>query len=570
MTIPSTKDANLQKNHELSDGPKISQWGDFANWEKQLGGLKIAVIVIGFFVLFMILGTVIESYQGTEFANRIVYKRWYFILVQFLMFLSVIYAMFLRLPFKKRLAGFYVVHIGLILVGIGSVFTYIAGIDGQITLLPNTPAREVVLSDDIAIITYPQSNESVLYRLPYKTGEISINESFRDVTLKNFLPFAEKVLTWRAPQMATETNSPSSFYKLSNPNVSQDLLFSLHPEASDLPTTQNLGPLSVHYFPEELGPCFNKIGESKILVWDTKAKICFSPEEQKINIQKTKTGKRFLAIKRGLEYHSFFPDFSPFPLDKDLNFAKDSPLRAISLNLFEGQRHLFLMGPIMAYFHDGAWYSENLQNGTGKADLPWMGFELELIKHSIDLIPFYLPQSVTPIQQNGSLIKGNERALSFEVAGQTYWATQNSPVKLTLSNGQTLEVQLNKETLRLPYELVLSQFKMETDPGTQTPASYESFVKLFDGETIGNHHIFMNNPLKYEGLTFYQASYFPLENNSGHGSVLSVNMDPGRSTKYAGSLFVVLGAIWHFGFKNRKSSKNKNKQGIKEEATSPV
>jgi hypothetical protein len=61
----------------------------------------------------------------------------------------------------------------------------------------------------------------------------------------------------------------------------------------------------------------------------------------------------------------------------------------------------------------------------------------------------------------------------------------------------------------------------------------------------------MNNPLKYDEFTFYQSSYFPLGPDL-YGSALSVNYDPGRALKYLGSLFIVLGSIWHFYIRRKK------------------
>jgi hypothetical protein len=90
---------------------------------------------------------------------------------------------------------------------------------------------------------------------------------------------------------------------------------------------------------------------------------------------------------------------------------------------------------------------------------------------------------------------------------------------------------------------------MDHNPGTMDPASYESFVRLFSKEGPTEHHIYMNNPLKHSGFTFYQASYFKDENDN-FGTVLSVNADPGRFIKYLGALLVVLGAIWHFSIRS--------------------
>ena len=97
---------------------------------------------------------------------------------------------------------------------------------------------------------------------------------------------------------------------------------------------------------------------------------------------------------------------------------------------------------------------------------------------------------------------------------------------------------------------------MDTDPGTNNPASYESFVKLFDNGQTSNHHIFMNNPLKHAGFTFYQASYSQ-DSSGNYSSTLAVNVDQGRFLKYLGSLMLVFGGIWHYTL-NRKKSKGAN------------
>ena len=72
------------------------------------------------------------------------------------------------------------------------------------------------------------------------------------------------------------------------------------------------------------------------------------------------------------------------------------------------------------------------------------------------------------------------------------------------------------------------------------------------GSTAGNTggktaRISMNEPLKYESWTFYQASFeAPETPEDSYRSILSVNYDPGRSLKYIGSLWIVLGVILLF------------------------
>jgi hypothetical protein len=69
----------------------------------------------------------------------------------------------------------------------------------------------------------------------------------------------------------------------------------------------------------------------------------------------------------------------------------------------------------------------------------------------------------------------------------------------------------------------------------------------------------MNNPLKVQGYTLYQASYS--ENQDGsYSSTLTVNVDQGRPLKYLGSLMLVLGAIWHFNLNKKKEKKLEGKE----------
>ena len=56
----------------------------------------------------------------------------------------------------------------------------------------------------------------------------------------------------------------------------------------------------------------------------------------------------------------------------------------------------------------------------------------------------------------------------------------------------------------------------------------------------------MNEPLTYGEYTFYQSSYQTDDQGMPIGSILSVGYDPGRTVKYAGSLFIVLGIFMMF------------------------
>ena len=55
----------------------------------------------------------------------------------------------------------------------------------------------------------------------------------------------------------------------------------------------------------------------------------------------------------------------------------------------------------------------------------------------------------------------------------------------------------------------------------------------------------MNNPLRYDGTTFYQADL--RSTRTEKGTVLQVVTNPGWMTPYVGCMFVAVGMLAHFG-----------------------
>ena len=139
------------------------------------GNLKFAVLIIALFSLALAYGTFMESFHGTEYAGRLVYKAWWFFGLQFLMFLSILFATLIRLPVRKNLYGFYVIHSGLIIIFLGSFITYYSGIDGSLVLLPNLASREIQVNEDELHIMLSAKSKKLKLRLPYVAREQKFN-----------------------------------------------------------------------------------------------------------------------------------------------------------------------------------------------------------------------------------------------------------------------------------------------------------------------------------------------------------------------------------------------------------
>lgn len=531
----------------------------YDRFEKTVGGMKFAVVIILIFAAMMTLGTFLESYYGTEFANRTLYKRWPFMLVQFGMFLSISLATFIRLPPKKRLYGFYAIHSGLIMLGCGAFITWYSGVDGQVILRPNQPTRRVYLSKDILTLTYPNQGKTVEKLMPSAAFEAQIDETYEEITLGRYFPYSERVLKWVSPRLKhpdpnKEVDLHSAQYMLFNERVSEELILSLHPEAEEFDSSMTMGPLSIHFLPAGLSECFSRTNPSRLILWDARKSQCFTPEERGIELQKGESGNEFFVVQEeNGEVYSFFPDYSPYPLSRDFNSVqRDSHLRLFNRQLFQEEPHLFLFGEALSYFDETqeSWVVKSL-NQTSLAELPWMGLQLRLLSYEKNKIPEKRPEYTLPIQKNNEIIRGRERALELVVKNKSFWVTNERPISLMI-DGVKVEARIGKQTIFLPFEFVLEEFKMDTDPGTRNPASYESFVKLFTPKGVERHHIFMNNPLKHKGFTFYQASYSQDPETGVYNSTLSANVDQGRPLKYLGSLFLVLGTAWHYQITRRR------------------
>jgi hypothetical protein len=537
------------------EGKFVSSWNKA---EKSFGSLKFAVIIILIFSVLMIIGTFVESYYGTEFAGRIVYKNPIFMLVQAGMFISIVAATFLRLPMKKRLYGFYVIHAGLVIIGMGSFITWFAGVDGSLTLYPNSPSREIVLPEDMLEIHVPDDNKKISYPLPSSAFSKNLDVTYEGYHFKRYYPYSDNVLTWKDSEKGSKKFNSGQF-RIGNDNFSQDFTLSLNPQAFDFESSLTMGLLNIHYMPSSMARCFGLNNKSGYILWNSEELTCLTPEEAKLPIKKTNTGKEFFSYKYKDQILTFVPSSSPWPYNKEMRMVTNSPIKSFAKNMFKEKPTLFIMGKEIAFYHEGLeqWERHKLPESKRKSvELPWMGFNLRLLKHVEDQYPVNVPHYQLPIQKNGQLLRGKIKALEVTVQNKTYWLTNEKPLSL-LIDGKKVNFYLTKKSIKLPFEFVLTSFKMDKDPGTNTPASYESFVKVFTENGASRHHIFMNNPFKHKGFTFYQASYTPLEGGQ-YSSTLSANVDQGRPFKYGGSLMLVLGSMWHY-YLNRKRYRKKTK-----------
>jgi hypothetical protein len=126
------------------------------------------------------------------------------------------------------------------------------------------------------------------------------------------------------------------------------------------------------------------------------------------------------------------------------------------------------------------------------------------------------------------------------------WLVSNglgSPQRLSWK-GQDFVLVLRPVRHYLPFTLTLKKFRHDLYPGTDIPRNFSSLVRLRDPARGEDRDalISMNNPLRYGGRAFYQASF----GKNDTLSVLQVVENPGWVLPYLSCALVALGLLVHF------------------------
>jgi cytochrome c biogenesis protein ResB len=119
-------------------------------------------------------------------------------------------------------------------------------------------------------------------------------------------------------------------------------------------------------------------------------------------------------------------------------------------------------------------------------------------------------------------------------------------------NGQRYTFALRPTRAYKPFSLTLLKATHDKYPGTEIPKDFRSRVRLQNPAKGEDREveIFMNNPLRYEGLTFFQyqmaADEMVLRAGQRPSSTFQVVRNPSWLTPYAGCVIVAVGLIIQF------------------------
>jgi hypothetical protein len=110
--------------------------------------------------------------------------------------------------------------------------------------------------------------------------------------------------------------------------------------------------------------------------------------------------------------------------------------------------------------------------------------------------------------------------------------------------GRNYTIALRRTRIYFDFSLNLVEFRHDKYPGTDIPRNFSSRVRLrsADGSEDREVRIFMNNPLRHGGYTFYQAGF----RNNDTTTILQVVRNPGWTVPYIACCLSGLGLLLHF------------------------
>ena len=136
------------------------------------------------------------------------------------------------------------------------------------------------------------------------------------------------------------------------------------------------------------------------------------------------------------------------------------------------------------------------------------------------------------------------------------WNSDRMALMPTQASNEYDTIRMGDEQYRLglnfhrevkPYWVSLEDVRRITYSGTETPRDFSSYVRIVDPETGADRkeRIWMNNPLRYRGETFYQSSYQSLPGGKELTGIQVVK-NSGWLIPYVACSITALGMFAHF------------------------
>ncbi len=532
----------------------------------KLGAILMSVIAIG-----SIFGTFIESfYGGRDAAYQIIYAAAWFEATLALFIINLILSFFKRMPYRRQQSGFVVIHLAMVIILISAGITRYFGYEGVMPIREGATV-DFIFSDKVhAKVSTDKQEASYPVRL-FKPGKVD--------------QWQEVVLEGEKYQLGI-TEFWSNFTEVydEGPGGPPGVQFGVS-MGGDISThvlsageRNKIGSVPAHFLNRDF------VGEMTVARY---GELRVNADGESCTIE--------VGVPDGEIHHCGGMEFEIIEFQTSYAVGGESlpngpltnPMIRIAITDGDGrkgERLLFALHPEFSMGHSGGEedfadlnllysvssgieFSYNSNEGL-KARA---SFEISAMDMNSDDQQTIAPGEVFTVKEEVLYINDAQgfsfvpvKVMSSVVLKPANSENPNAPsaARLTLRdsngneasaicikhsgfervelNGHRFKLSFGPVKLKLDYTVTLDDFVLNTYPGSDNPATYESYVLLNDpGQGIVNErfHVYMNHPMTHRGSKHFQSSYDP----DRKGTVLSVNHDPGKIPTYIGYAMISLG-----------------------------
>lgn len=164
-----------------------------------LGGIHLAIALIGAAAAIVVAGTLLESLTGSHlFAARWTYESPFFQLLLSLFFINILFSALRRWPFQIRHIPFLITHVGLLMIIGGTMIKNRFGLQGQMSVWEGSASRQVLLPHTYAI--YLEGKEPGIRQV--KSSMMPLDSFRQNIFFPHHFPDVKCKLIGYAPHAA--------------------------------------------------------------------------------------------------------------------------------------------------------------------------------------------------------------------------------------------------------------------------------------------------------------------------------------------------------------------------------
>lgn len=531
-----------------------------------LGGIQFAVPVLVLVAIGLGVGTWLESAQNVQIARRYVYGAPWFIAVMALMCVSLIFAVIVRYPWKKRHFGFILVHASLVTLIVAGFWSMYERVEGHLALEEGMQGNimETQIEQIELLEPGPNGMQSVAHA-PAPTGPKSL--VMADVPVQ--------VLEHWDNSAQTETVLDDAPFPLRAIDISpnggnQGAWVGQEDRAGPAPTLMGLKVLVLPEGSDWQPPAAVDVanGDFVFTVGTTRTVVREVGQEVAPGWRITELTRFERAIVAGdaiaegppgspanlalrimisdgkgsTEQHIAFQAFPEMPMGKTIAGEAASGGHMLPGSATQQQETLVVFGTVAASkigYIDPAGEGHIVDIKDAKYPLKMKLGDRTVIIYQ-QLARAHVSSKVVEVP----VAKDNRPAVVVRVGDTNELITLQWKAMADVQAGnKALVLYFGPKRVQLPFTVRLTDFRKRDYPGTEMAMAYESDVKIIpaDGKEETTFNIFMNHPYVHGPWKVYQSGFVGMTT-----SVFSIMHDPGLTLTYIASIGLCVGVLITF------------------------